>query len=136
MTQPFSNGKVIFDTHNKLSNKHGITRLPHTTADDARDILAALRSAAAWDWHIGRTNPEPFPNDQVRIELYRVKEDLAEWNPDGKHPLIRYGENLNKNGVVEIVANPDHYYGYRIVNDTKLDLYPYLFYFDASKLSI
>ncbi|KAG8717902.1 hypothetical protein FRC09_013505 [Ceratobasidium sp. 395] len=37
--------RVTFDVHNKLFNKHGMTRLPYTTAVDARQILAVLLSA-------------------------------------------------------------------------------------------
>ncbi|KAG9121488.1 hypothetical protein FRC07_002546, partial [Ceratobasidium sp. 392] len=131
-----SDNRVTYDTHNKISNEHGITRLPETTRVDVKQILAALQSAAAWDWHVGRTNPDSPFKDDVRIEVFRVKEDLTKWNPDGRRPLIPAGENLNTNGVAEIFVDPTHYYGYRIVNDTALDLYPYLFYFDASKLSI
>ncbi|KAG8734604.1 hypothetical protein FRC10_011611, partial [Ceratobasidium sp. 414] len=45
-------------------------------------------------------------------------------------------ENLNTGGVVNIVADPSHLYGHRIINDTTLDLFPYLFYSEASMLSI
>ncbi|KAG8740683.1 hypothetical protein FRC10_004061 [Ceratobasidium sp. 414] len=131
-----SEGRVTFDTHNKLSNKPGITRLPHTTDVDVKQLLAVLQSAAAWEWHIGRKNPRPPFNDNVRIEAFSIKEDLTQWNADGKRPLVPHGENLNKTGVAEVVAGESHYYGYRIVNDTPLDLCPYLFYFDPSKLSI
>ncbi|KAG8721139.1 hypothetical protein FRC08_015437, partial [Ceratobasidium sp. 394] len=56
-------GRVTFDMHNKLSNRHGITRLPHTTPVDVKELLAVLQSAAAWDWHVGRKNPKPPFND-------------------------------------------------------------------------
>ncbi|KAG9077192.1 hypothetical protein FRC06_009057 [Ceratobasidium sp. 370] len=125
---------VTFHTHNKLSNKHGISRLPHTTPVDVKVLLSVLRSAAAWDWHIGRKNPKSPFNDRVRIEMFRLKEELAH---DGcSIALIPDGENLNKNGVAEVVVNPSHYYGFGIINNTAFDLYPYLFYFDTSDLSI
>jgi hypothetical protein len=128
--------KVTFDTRHALSNKHGITRLPHTVYPDSKQILPVLCSAAAWNWHISRENPDHPFKGKLDIEFFRVKEDLARWNSDGRHPLNQDGDNLNTSGVVDILAEPSHLYGFKVVNHTSHDLYPYLFYFDASKLSI
>ncbi|KAG9102292.1 hypothetical protein FS749_009632 [Ceratobasidium sp. UAMH 11750] len=97
-------GRVTFDIYNKLTNKHGIAHLPHTTLVDVKELLAVLQSAAAWDWHVGRKNPKPQFSDNVQIEVFKVTEDLTQWNPDGKRPLIPSGENLNMSGVAEVVA--------------------------------
>ncbi|KAG9123526.1 hypothetical protein FRC07_014826 [Ceratobasidium sp. 392] len=112
------NGRVTFDTRNELCNRHEIFRLPCTTTVNVQKLLAVLESAALWNWHIRRTNPEPHLSDHIRIEMLRVVQDLTRWNPDGRRPLIPAGKNLNANDVAEIVADPTHYYGYRLVNDT------------------
>ncbi|KAG8720958.1 hypothetical protein FRC08_016909 [Ceratobasidium sp. 394] len=130
-----SDGGVTFDTHNKLCNKHGFSRLPETTHLNAKHLLSVLHSAAAWDWHVGRENPNPPFGNSVRIEMFRVKKDLV-WKHNTGHSFIQDSENLNTGGVVNILADPSHLYGYRLVNDTTLDLFPYLFWFDASMLSI
>ncbi|KAG9123527.1 hypothetical protein FRC07_014827 [Ceratobasidium sp. 392] len=113
-----SDGRVSFDTHNKICNKHGIHRLPHTSPVDVKQLLDVLTSAATWNWHVGRTNPETPFKDKVRIEMFRVKEDVTQWNEDGDTRSSRSKKTST------------------IVNDISRDLYPYLFYFDANKLSI
>ncbi|KAG9089724.1 hypothetical protein FRC06_001415 [Ceratobasidium sp. 370] len=132
-----SDGTVTFKTHNTLCNKHGFSRFPQTSPVRVKQLLDVLHSAAAWDWHIDRENPNPPFGNSVRIEMFRVKKDLNAWdNNIAGHPFIRDSPNLNFDGVVNIVADPSHSYGYRIVNDTTHDLFPYLFYFEASMLSI
>ncbi|QRV92056.1 ICE-like protease (caspase) p20 domain protein [Ceratobasidium sp. AG-Ba] len=131
-----ANKQVIFTTHNKLVNQHGITQLPCIIPLDGKLVLDVLRSAAAWDWHVRRTNPNPPFGDNVRIEMFKVKQDFTVWNEVGQRPIIQESKNMNTSGVVTIAVDPEELYGYRLVNDSSVDLYPYLFYFDASKLSI
>ncbi|QRV92055.1 ICE-like protease (caspase) p20 domain protein [Ceratobasidium sp. AG-Ba] len=128
--------QVSFFTHNKFLNKHGISKLSHTVSLNVQRVLDVLYSAANWNWHANRTNPNTPLEGSVRIEMIRVKEDLNVWNELGRRPLVECGDNLNESGVVDIEVEPADLYGYRIVNDSRWDLYPYLFYFDASKLSI
>ncbi|QRV91999.1 ICE-like protease (caspase) p20 domain protein [Ceratobasidium sp. AG-Ba] len=128
--------QVRFQTRSKLVTQYGISELLETVPIDAKHILEVLRLAAAWDWHVRRTHPESPFKDNLRIEMYSVKQESTLLNDTGWRPLIKEGENLNASGVVHIVAEPSHLYGYRIVNSSKFDLYPYLFYFDASRLSI
>ncbi|QRV77162.1 ICE-like protease (caspase) p20 domain protein [Ceratobasidium sp. AG-Ba] len=128
--------QVRFQTRNKLATQYGISELLETVPIDAKHILEVLRLAAAWDWHVRRTHPESPFKANLRIEMYSVKQDSTLLDDTGWRPLIKEGEDLNESGVVHIVAEPSHLYGYRIVNNSKFDLYPYLFYFDASRLSI
>ncbi|KAG9081666.1 hypothetical protein FRC06_005460, partial [Ceratobasidium sp. 370] len=127
-------GMITFDTHNKLLNKHGISRLPQTIRVGNGQLLDVLHSAAAWDWHAGRENPNPPFGDSVRIEMFRVTNRND--NIPGHPPMSRDSQNLNVDGVVNMVVDPSHFYSCRIVNNTSHDLFPYLFYFDASALSI
>ncbi|QRW14169.1 ICE-like protease (caspase) p20 domain protein [Ceratobasidium sp. AG-Ba] len=129
-------GRVTFCIHNPVVNQNGMTILPSTTETDADAVLDVLSSAAAWNWHLSRTNPKGPWSDQLKIEMYRVKRDFMHCDQYGQPMISKEGENLNKSGLVDIVADPTQLYGYRIVNDTDSDLHPYLFYFDASMLSI
>ncbi|QRV91979.1 ICE-like protease (caspase) p20 domain protein [Ceratobasidium sp. AG-Ba] len=128
--------QVRFQTRSKLVTQYGISELLETVPIDAKHILEVLRLAAAWDWHVRRTHPESPFKSNLRIEMYSVKQDSTLLNDTGWRPLIKEGENLNESGVVHIAAEPSELYGYRIMNNSNFDLYPYLFYFDASRLSI
>ncbi|QRV99637.1 ICE-like protease (caspase) p20 domain protein [Ceratobasidium sp. AG-Ba] len=130
-----SNDRVSFQTCNKLINEHGISRLPHTTPLDVDTITNVLGSASAWNWHLRRTNEKSPLKDVLRIEMINVKQDLSRWEGD-RRPIISDGNNLNTSGIVDIVADPTRLYAYQLVNNSTVDLYPYLFYFDASALII
>ncbi|KAG8732831.1 hypothetical protein FRC10_000578 [Ceratobasidium sp. 414] len=75
-----SDGRVTFDTHNRLCDKHGFSRLPDTTRASVKPLLAVLHSAAAWDWHVSRENPKPPFGNGVRTEMFRLKKDLRVWD--------------------------------------------------------
>lgn len=121
---------AVFDICNPLVKENGLTRIPHTTPLTPQDVLPVIRAAAKWNWHVNRTNPnDPFKG-QVRIEMTRLE------RPGGGLPTP-VGDNLNDGsfGVVDLVV-PGNVYGFKLVNESKYDLYPYLFYFDANDQSI
>jgi len=58
---------------------------------------------------------------------------------DDLNPIIRpVGENLDVDGVINLTIDPNSEddYGIKIINNSPLDLYPSLFFFDNSTLSI
>jgi hypothetical protein len=63
-------------------------------------------------------------------------EELGKYNEDFSPITVPVGENLNAGGIVDIVVNPDDIYGIKLVNNSALNLYPSLFFFDNSDLSI
>lgn len=127
--------RATFRTRHGLSNTHGITLLPHTTPNRAEDVLPVLRAAALWFWHVDRTSSEHPFNKRVQMRFFRVEES-AEQNENGDHIRRAIEPDLNSTGVINILENPDEMYGIELVNNSSRDLYPYLFYFDASGLAI
>ena len=119
--------KVTFRTGNEMVNKLGLSVLPCTVPANIADILPVLRAAAKWAWHVDRTS---LTRAQVEIQLLRVQEVATR----GNCKVI--GSSRNKDGVVQITYNEGDYFGFKLINTTKMPLYPYLFYFDAADQSI
>ena len=59
-------------------------------------------------------------------------EELDDYDDDF-NPIVKpVGDNLNVEGVVDLVVNTDDLYGIKLVNNSAYDLYPSLFFFDNS----
>ncbi|KAG9090031.1 hypothetical protein FRC06_001246 [Ceratobasidium sp. 370] len=124
------NNRVVFDIRHALVNRHGIKELPESVPVKAEDILAVLRAAALWIWHLNRTNPDSSLEQAIRLEFTKVVREPR------TRKLEPTGKDLNRSGVVEIVANGRDLYGMKIINTSPYNLYPYLFYFDVNGQSI
>lgn len=128
---------VTFSTTELLATQHQYRKLPKKVAANAEDICRVLRAAARWNYHFKRTSHAHF-SELVEVEFYRLERHEGEYDEEGMLILTPADppENMNRTGVVDLVVKEDDYYGVKIVNKCKIDLYPYLFYFDLSDQSI
>ena len=127
---------VVFNIRNPLVTQFGLVRMPFQIRPHVGEVCPVIRAAAHYYWHLRRTNKKaPFEN-QVRIEFMRLKQDEEDFDENFNLITRPDGPNLNMGGVVDIVVDKDAMYGIKITNDTPLTLYPSLFYFDNSDLSI
>ncbi|KAG8708057.1 hypothetical protein FRC08_000135 [Ceratobasidium sp. 394] len=124
------NNHAVFDIKHALVNRHGVKELPEAVPVTAEDILAVLRAAALWIWHLNRSNPESSLEQSIKFEFTKVVREAR------TRKLDSVGPDLNHSGVVEIVANRRDLYGMKIINTSPYNLYPYLFYFDVNGQSI
>lgn len=128
-------GNVIFNLLNPLVTQFGLTRIPFHVNPNFGDIYPVICASAHYYWHLGHTSKKSAFQNRVRIEFTQVKK-LDEFDDDF-NPVIRPdGPNLNRDGVIDLIVDDTTMYGVKIVNDTGLALYPSLFYFDNSDLSI
>lgn len=124
--------RAVFSTTNILANQYGVKKLPHHVPATAKELAYVLRGVAHWNWHFNRANPGPL-SEKVHLNFYRLQ--VSGYDEDGISILQSDGDNMNTTGVVEITPNKD-IFGVKILNTTKRDLYPYLFYFDVRDQSI
>ncbi|KAF5342908.1 hypothetical protein D9758_015402 [Tetrapyrgos nigripes] len=140
-----------FEIMYPLCRQYGLTRMPFDipldSADSAERIHRTLRSAAHFYHHLNCTanskSKRIVEGKNIEMECFQLKEsedwsgfeDILVPDPEGK--------NLNIGGVITIdidgAQNDEEElpaYGYKIMNNTRLDLYASLFYFDFSDLSI
>jgi hypothetical protein len=129
-------GRIVFKNLDPLVTKYGLMRMPYTTNNNVNDINPVIRAAAHFRWHIGLTNPNHTLKDKVELQFYEIRENPGGYDDFGTPIYKVVGENLNVAGEVYIGEDGSKMYGFRIVNTTRLSLYPSLFYFDNSSFEI
>ncbi|KAF9531488.1 caspase domain-containing protein [Crepidotus variabilis] len=126
------NKKVYFDQWDSVVTPYLGSRIKHTVhASNVNRIREVVRCFRHFRYHLTRIGPYDFREVKIELrELDRVYDDQFEeiFSPTG--------ENLIKNDPAEIVVNEDKDFGMSITNNTDADLYPYLFYFDPTHLTI
>ena len=128
--------KLVFNITDQLVRTHGLHRLYGTTPLILESVRPVIRKAAHYFWHLRRTGNTKHLQSLVDIEFRRLEEVDEEYD-EMFNPIRRpYGPNLIKDGVIDIVVEKEALYGIKIVNKSKVPLYPSLFYFDNSDLSI
>jgi len=127
--------KVVFDILNPQVTQFGLTRYPFALEPTYDAVFPVIRAAAHYHWHLRRTNTKRVLQNHITLDFRKV-EELD--HGDELNPIQPVGENLNVNGIIELVIDPNSEddYGIKIINNSPLDLYPSLFFFDNSTLSI
>ncbi|KAF9472030.1 hypothetical protein BDN70DRAFT_844906 [Pholiota conissans] len=128
------NGKAVFLIRDQRITQYGLTRLFESAELAVEDLIPILKAAAHYYWKINRTNVDPDISTKVQVEFYRL-EDLTE-DDFGESEFTPSGTNLYHDNIVEFVVEEDCPYGLNLINNSPYDLYPYMFYFDNSDLSI
>ena len=129
------NEKVIFFFRDQRVTQHGHTRLFESVGSTPEELAHVLKAAAYFYWKLNRTNNNPIINSGVPVELYELlPPSIRRFNEVG-NGLEPIGPNLNDT-IMEVVADENIPYGFKLTNNTAYDLYPNIFYFDLSDLSI
>lgn len=129
------NEKVVFLFRDQRVTQHGHTRLFEGVEPTPEELAHVLKAAAYFYWKLNRTNNNPTINSGVQVELHKLlppKIRRFDEEGDGLKPI---GPNLYDT-VMEVIADENIPYGFKLTNNTAYDLYPNLFYFDLSDLSI
>jgi len=100
------------------------------------DVYPVIRASAHYHWHLRRNNTSRRLQNYIQLEFKKVEELEDEYDDDFNAIIKPVGDDLNVAGVVDIVVNTDDMYGIKLINNSALDLYPSLFFFDNSDLSI
>jgi len=132
------NQKIVFLYWDERVIRHGHTRLYESVTPTPEELAPVLRSAVHFYWKLNRTNNNSEVNKNVQIELYQLLPPKIHRVNEVGGGLVPTGPNLYQGGVMNVVADTDLNlpYGFKITNNTPYDLYPHLFYFDLSDLSI
>ncbi|THU94293.1 hypothetical protein K435DRAFT_900628 [Dendrothele bispora CBS 962.96] len=142
---PSEFSKVVqFEIMSQICRQHGLTSMPFdinlANPDSGERIHHILRSAAHFYRHLNRSPKSKLIDkaNNILLECFKLKEsedtdsfdDVLMPDPDGK--------NLNVGGVITIDVDEEEEepFGYKITNNTSLNLYASLLYFDFSDLSI
>jgi hypothetical protein len=128
---------IVFNILDPLVTIHGLNRMPFSIpTDNPGAISLVLRKAAHYFWHLRRTGNGRGLQSTVGIEFTRL-EDVEEEYDEDLNPVRRpCGPNLINDGIVDIAVEENAIYGIKLTNKWDKPLYPSLFYFDNSDLSI
>ena len=132
------NGKVVFDIFDHNVTRHGLTRMPHILEPTLEAISPVIRAAAHFYWHRRRTlKTGRGLAGKVKIEVTELRVEKVEYDDELK-PVVVYGPTASgdRKGGNEFDLRTETAYGWRIINNCDVPLYPALFYFDNSDWSI
>jgi hypothetical protein len=125
-------GKVYFDRYNVLVTPHIGARISHAVdVGDVSAIRNVVQSSLRFYHHLMRSGNDDLPN--IQMELNRLKEEES---PDLGWEFAPTGKNLIAEEPATIVVDKFACLGMTIFNPTQLPLYPSLFYFDPTDLTI
>ena len=122
--------------HDDRITRHGFQRLFHRVNATVEDMVPFLKAASHYFWGLNRTTNNTTMTNDVRLEIFKLTESQFEFDGFGRPEMAPTGPNLFDGITFDFVVEEDVPYGIRLTNDTPYDLFPNLFYFDNSDLSI
>ena len=129
-------GKVVFDIYDPDVTIYGLTRMPFTLEFTFEAISPVIHAAAHFYWHRRRTQKTGRGlAGKVKVEATKLKLQSVEYDDDLR-PVGVYvpTASCDLEGGMELLTETT--YGWKIVNNNGMSLYPALFYFDISDWSI
>lgn len=128
---------VHIDHHFPLAAKHIGTRSPFTVpSHDIWKLHEIVRCAINFRFHLLRTNPD-LDNDSSKVKVkMEMKELEMSYNAEYQLVAKSVGRDIFERDPAVVVVEREKRYGVTVDNFTDLPLYPHLFYFDPSELSI
>jgi len=131
------NDEIAFIFLDKRITAHGITK--YALKAKADDMIPVLQGAAHYHYHLNRSylTSEKI-EQQIRVEVFKL--EFSGQLDEGTFRLLRRpaGENLLKDGIITLSLRDgiNDVFGIRITNTSPWDVYPSIFYFNNSELSI
>ncbi|PVF95450.1 hypothetical protein CPB86DRAFT_738719 [Serendipita vermifera] len=125
---------VVFNNVNEDFQKKGYSRMPfRVKSGEVGIIRSVIKAASDFSRYLALAPQNGVLHNFVEVEFVKISRPLdRQFGPVAQSPDAK---NLCQNGLVEITAG-DTLYGIKITNNSPLALYPHLFLFDCSDLSI
>ena len=131
------NDEMAFVFLDKRITAHGITK--YALKAKADDMIPVLQGAAHYHYHLNRSYlAVERIKEVIKVEVFKL--EFSGHFDEGTFRLLRRpsGENLLKDGIITLSLRDgiNDVFGIRITNTSTVDLYPSIFYFNNSELSI
>jgi hypothetical protein len=129
-----SEDKIVFNNVNSRVQTLGYSRLPYEVRMGETQIIRSILEAASnFELLLNIVPEDRIIRNHIQIEFTEIK------RPNGGTfgPAVRQedAQDLCRGDFVEVTAG-DTTYGMKITNNSPFQLYPHLFLFDCSDLSI
>jgi hypothetical protein len=130
-----SGGEIVFNNVNPRLEELGYSRMPYRVKKgETKIIRSILQAAGGFDRSLHLVPANRSLRNSISVEFLRAMRSTERQYG----PAVQYGngQNLIKGDIIDIQAG-DTLYGMKITNNhPSLQLYPHLFLFDCSELSI
>jgi len=131
------NDEIAFVFLDKRITAHDITKYALKTKAD--NMMPVLQGMAHYHYHLNRSDLTSKRLEQeIKVEVFKL--EFTGQLDEGTFRLLRRpsGENLLKDGVITLCLHDgvNDVFGIRITNTSPWDVYPSIFYFNNSELSI
>lgn len=114
----------------------GLTRMPFYIEPNAHAISNVINAAAHFYFYLRRKSNMQALHGKIDVIFTEVVQSNEEYD-DYLQPVIQpIGPNLNRENIIDLQVQSDKMYGLKITNNSDMALYPSLFFFDNSDLSI
>jgi hypothetical protein len=130
------NDMAIFLIRDERITQYGLTRLCDGVELTVEAIVPVLKAAAHYYWKINRTNANTDVSTNIEVDFYKLEDLSLDTDSFGTSELVPIGSSLYHHNLVEFVVEEDCPYGLKLTNNGPYDLYPYVFYFDNSDMSV
>jgi len=135
VTDPEDPTKIAFEVNDPEVNQRGLKRLPYKANPDSDPVHfhKIVHGFAHYEYHLRRSSGQSqicgLASD-VALEFYRVKK------LESGDAVELEGYNLNDASKGISLIQDQSGYLFKLRNDSKVDLYPSLFFFDSCDMSI
>ena len=131
------NDEIAFVFLDKRVTAHGITK--YALKAKAADMIPVLQGAAHYHYHLNRSYLAVEELEElIKVEVFKL--EFSSQLDEGTTRLLRRpsGKNLLEDGIISLSLHDgaNDVFGIRITNTSAVDLYPSIFYFNNSELSI
>ena len=130
-------GRVEYFLNDPLVRSFGLQKLYRETPAETRYVHPILRAATHFFWHFKRSPDLSSLRASIDVQIHELqKDEEAELDLYLRAPYKTHGPNLNRDGIVDVVADDVTAYGVTIESSVNTPLYVWAFYFDCSDLEI
>jgi len=129
--------RLVFNSLDDRVTRHGLRRIHPTSNLQINEAASLLHEAAHYHYCLQLSISDTKFRQLIDIRFYRLQGGNGAF--DTPEDCKTVGGNLLKNDIIFLdVGDTDEEvaYGIEIVNKSHRDLYPYVYYFDNSDLSI
>jgi len=136
-----SNGRVSFHRHHKLVTRYLDKRIPHDVSANAANAAGSIQKIVCatrmFYYHLTRSAIDQSTQARIELKVLTPNTSNTATSSRSEEPvLIPHGENLISKEPATIVIDEEDVYGMTITNQSKHCLYPFVFYFDPTDLTI
>ncbi|TFK52885.1 hypothetical protein OE88DRAFT_1733873 [Heliocybe sulcata] len=131
--------EVAFDNLDPIVAQYGCSHIPESVPLSPEAVMPVIHAAAHYQWHLNRKmdGDTDVLSGRVTVEFTELERSgfdgrrlVESWAP--------FGPNLVQGDIIDLMIDHQAHkrYGMKITNHSAVSLYPYLFFFDGSSLSI